>query len=109
MTIDRCIDPTCVCSSSLTNCGKQFLKRGPVPLRRRKRAREELEKDALEDMKDTKEEDNTKEVEDEPNILEANGENIEDKDVEQEDVEGMRNADGVYLFKYIPFPKKINN
>ncbi len=55
----------------------------------------------MEAMKDTKEDDNTKEVEDEPNTLEANGENIEDKEVEQEDVEGLRNADGLYLFNII--------
>ncbi len=55
MTIDRRFDPTCVSSSSFTNYGKQFLKRGPAPLRRRKRAREELEKDDLEVLEDTKE------------------------------------------------------
>jgi hypothetical protein len=83
--------------NSLTKFGGKFFKR---------RA---LEKGAVEAMKGMKEEDDTRKVEDESNILgEAYtyGENIEDKDVEQEDIEGLRNAEGAYLVNVCFFSKK---
>jgi hypothetical protein len=76
------------------NAYTQFLRKGPVPLRKRKRTREEREEDNLEAAaEEAKEAEEVDPVEDN---LNSKSEALDGQDelAVPEDVEGVRNADG---------------